>query len=91
MALPVVGAIARKVFRDKAGRFISKAKHELLARQSLVTGRFITTKAAGTERILNRALENILGRPPGGMEWLQIATKYSDRFGDVLAEAQSQL
>ena len=91
MALPIVGGIARKVFRDASGRFISKAKSELLKRQSLVTGRFLSKDAATHEQRLNRALENILDDPPAGMDWVQIALKYPDRFSDQLSKARSAI
>lgn len=83
MAIPV-GSVAR-VFRDPKGRFISRAKHELLSRISKITGRFLTAEAALTERTIEARLRKKLGRPPAGQQWLALATKYSERFADILS------
>ena len=92
MALPVVGRLAAKVFRDAQGRFISKAKHELLGRQSLITGRFITKTAASREKSREVLFNKLLkGKPGPGLTWVRIADKYPERFGDFSREVDSQL
>ena len=91
MAVPVIGRIAAKVFRDAKGRFISRAKHELLGRRSLITGRFLRKDAAGLERSRESEFRKILGRPPAGQEWVRIADKYPDRLGDISMQVDRAL
>ena len=92
MALPtMVVRAGRQIFRNAKGRFISKAKFELLRRISPVTGRFQSAEAATSQRAQEAWLRKTLGRPPAGQNWVRIASKYGERFGDLLSEMQSDL
>jgi Ni/Co efflux regulator RcnB len=88
MALQI-GAVLQKPFRDAAGRFISKAKHELLQRKDLATGRFISKEKATANANARKAenfLRQELGAPPAGQLWVRIADKYPDRFAGLIRD-----
>ena len=92
MALPtMVVRAGRTIFRNASGRFISKAKFDLLRRIDPVSGRFLSTAAAASKREQEAWLRNKLGRPPAGQNWVRIAAKYGARFGDLIDEMQSEL
>lgn len=87
MPAPIVGTVARKLYRDARGKFISRAKYEVLQRRDPGTGRFIS-KAAAKLRPDPKQVESFLraqlGAPPAGKSWSQIAAKYPQRFADFL-------
>ena len=88
MALPqIIQAAGRTLYKDARGRWISKSKFELLSRKDPATGRFLK---AGSQRLNTQRAENILrtrlGAPPRGMNWVQIAAKYKERFADFLED-----
>lgn len=92
MALPTMAVRAgRTIFRNAKGRFISKAKFELLRRISPVTGRFQSAELAASQRAQEAWLRQKLGRPPAGQNWVRIASKYGERFGDLIDEMQQEL
>ena len=82
MANPFI-PVARKVFRDAAGRFTTKAKYELEQRRG-PGGRFITKSRATQNRSIEAYLRAELGAPPAGKQWQQIAGKYPERFADYV-------
>lgn len=89
MALPqaIITRAGRTIFKDARGRFISRAKYELLNRIDPATGRFISKAAAarrGTLRQQESRLRKQLGAPPRGKNWVQIANKYKERFSAYL-------
>ncbi len=92
MAIPVGAAVARKLYRDAAGRFISKAKYELNQRRNPATGRFMP-KSWVSSRLDPTKVENYLraqlGAPPAGKNWSQIASKYPQRFADYLDDLEA--
>lgn len=89
MALPqIVRAVGgRLLYKDRRGRFISKAKYELLSRRDPASGRFLPRGAPllNTQRAEN-VLRSKLGAPPRGLNWVQIAAKYKERFADFLQD-----
>lgn len=92
MALPTMAVRAgRTIFRNAQGRFINKAKFDLLRRIDPVSGRFISKSQAASKRAQEAWLRNTLGRPPAGQNWVRIASKYGERFADLLGEMQSEL
>jgi len=84
MAIPtMIVRAGRRIFRDAAGRFISEAKFNLLNRRDPGTGKFISAaKAAqrGTLQDQERRLRYRLGAPPRGKSWVELASKYTERF-----------
>ncbi len=89
MPLPqlIVTKTGRTLYKDAAGKWISKAKFDLLNRIDPRTGRFISAAQAarrGTLQSLESRLRSQLGAPPRGMNWVRIASKYPDRFADYL-------
>ena len=90
MALQLIARpLARKVYRDAKGRFISKAKYELNQRRDPATGRFITKAAAARRpdpKIVEGKLRKELGAPPAGRTWTEIAARYTERFEDYLRD-----
>lgn len=77
----------RTLYKDARGRFISRARFDFLNRRDPATGRFLSKAAAarrGTLQEQEARLRRILGKPPKGWQWVQIANKYSDRFKDYL-------
>jgi len=81
----------RQIFRNAQGRFISKAKFELLRRISPITGRFQSAADATSQRAQEAWLRKKLGRPPAGQNWVRIAAKYGARFEDLTDAMQSEL
>lgn len=85
MALPkAIVSGGRVLFQDARGRFINRAKYELLKRRDPITGRFLTRAAADRRRGVESFLRAQLGAPPSGKSWVAIAGKYPDRFEDFL-------
>ena len=88
MPLPqAIQAGGRIIYKDSAGRFISRSKYELLQRKDPATGRFISKAAAarrGNLQSVEQKLRAQLGAPPSGRNWIQIAAKYQERFADYL-------
>ncbi len=92
MALPAIASrVARKVFRDARGRFVSKQKYDLIQRRSKITGRFLSKQGAALERQRSAWLTQKLGRAPAGQDWVKIADKYADRFGDLTREMNKEI
>lgn len=73
----------RRVFKDARGKFISKAKFELESRRG-PGGRFLSKAGATRQRSMEQYLRSVLGAPPAGKSWAQIAGKYPERFEDFL-------
>ena len=90
MALPqIVIAGGRTLYKGRDGRFISRAKYELLQRMDPATGRFISAAAArrrGDLATTEAKLRAQLGAPPSGHDWISIASKYQERFEDYLTD-----
>lgn len=85
MSVPVqiLTRAGRTVYKDASGKFISRARYELLNRRDPATGRFISKAAAarrGTLQEQEARLRRQLGKPPRNWNWVQIANKYSARF-----------
>lgn len=92
MALPITpGSIARKLYRDARGRFISKAKFELAQRRSLRTSKFTTGPKAALERKQEVWFTEKLGPAPPGQNWVRIASKYADRFEDLTSDMDTEI
>lgn len=88
MPVQIITTIAgRKLFKDAAGRFISRQKYELERRRG-PRGRFLSRSAAKKQRGIENFLRAQLGAPPAGKTWQQIAGKYPDRFIDYLQDLQ---
>ena len=85
--LPIARKVARKVYRDARGRFVSKAKYELERRRG-PGGRFLTKSRAAQNRSIETYLRARLGAPPAGKSWHQIASKYPERFMDYVEDIQ---
>lgn len=79
-------AAGRILYKDARGRFISKAKYELEQRRG-PSGRFVSKAAARRNQGVESYLRAKLGAPPAGKNWLNIASKYPERFDDYLSEA----
>ena len=84
MAAQVLYTGGRLLFKDARGRFISRAKYELLQRKDPLTGRFMSAAKSRLRPGAESQLRFQLGAPPAGKSWLQIAEKYSERFEDFL-------
>lgn len=86
----IVTATGRRLFKDASGRFISRQKYELLSRKDPLTGRFLPKATAqrtlSRQKRIEQYLRAQLGNPPSGKNWLQIASKYAERFEDYLSE-----
>jgi len=89
-AQAIITATGRKLFKDAAGRFISQQKFALLQRKDPLTGRFLPKATARRTISRQRQVENYLraqlGAPPSGKNWIEIASKYAERFSDFLNE-----
>jgi Ni/Co efflux regulator RcnB len=81
----IVLRTGRKVFKDAAGRFISKAKYDLEQRRG-PGGRFLSRAASTRQKGVESYLRAQLGAPPAGKTWAQIAGKYPQRFIDYMDE-----
>lgn len=90
-AQAIITKTGRRLFKNSAGRFISKQKFELLKRKDPLTGRFLPKATAGRTISRQRGVEEYLraqlGAPPSGMNWITIASKYAERFEDYLEDA----
>ncbi len=81
MALPSVVLVrGRKIYKDAKGRFTSKATYEREIKRDPLTGRF-GRRPVRTPETEARLRQQMLGRrPPPGMTWIEIASKYASRF-----------
>ena len=81
--------VARTLYRNAKGRFISKAKHDLEKRR-LATGRFGTPQQARFSKGFGKWMRAEVGPPGGNLTWTQIATKYPEKLEDWINEYKSQ-
>ena len=61
----------RRIYKNAAGRFVSKAAFTEIIRKQSVTESFFRDQ---------------FGPPPSGQEWHSIAEKYPERFADYVDE-----
>lgn len=89
-AQAIITSTGRRLFKDAAGRFISQSKFNLLKRKDPLTGRFLPKATApriiSDQRKIENYLRAQLGAPPSGQNWINIASKYAERFEDFLSE-----
>lgn len=86
MAAPLVRIIADKAGRyRRAGKFVSAAAYR--AQQwRLRGGKAGTASRTAWKARAEQGLRAELGAPPAGKQWVQIASKYPERFEDYLDE-----
>lgn len=63
----------KTIYKNARGQFVNYSKYKALRQ-----------RATGVEGYLRQQL----GAPPSGMNWFQIASKYSERFADYLSEVE---
>lgn len=71
--------IARRLYRNAKGQFTSQAKWELEQRRG-PGGRFVSKSRAATNKNIDAYLRAELGAPPAGKTWIQLASKYPEKF-----------
>jgi len=91
-------AVARigKIVWDKAtkrykrnGRFVSASAFRS-QQWRLRGGKAGTAKRRAGVQEMERAYRAELGAPPAGKEWVQLASKYPERFEDYTSEIESR-